>query len=144
MKINKKCQSATSFSINNHTIDTLSLTHLFSNAISTGRFEGYASHISDAFQYEGYNYVARITAYLNRRAGKYNRKNRTHNLILSNIKSIVQTIPYRSGSIPSLPLVRWCISQSNDIIKVHIIDRLTAFRVWSLSCDHFSMGFVLA
>ena len=48
-------------------------------------------------QVHRYIYVARITAYLNRHAGKYNRKNRTHNLILSNIKSIVQTIPYRSG-----------------------------------------------
>ena len=43
-------------------------------SVSTGRFEGYASHISDTFQYEGYNYVARITTYLNRRAGKYRRR----------------------------------------------------------------------
>ena len=35
MKINKKCHSATSFSINNDTIDTLPLTYFLSNVIRT-------------------------------------------------------------------------------------------------------------
>ena len=39
MKINKKCHSATLFSINNNTIGTLSLTHLFSNAMRIQSFD---------------------------------------------------------------------------------------------------------
>ena len=38
MKINKKCHSATSFSINNDTIDTLPLTYFLSNAIRINSF----------------------------------------------------------------------------------------------------------
>ena len=82
--------------------------------MSTERFKRYASNLVG---------LKRYLALVGIKKGTTSRIAH-NNLILSNLKSIVQTILI--GVVYSISaLVRWCISRSGDNIKVHIFDRLT-------------------
>ena len=88
----------------------------YSQPLSAEGFED--THPGSQIHLRGQNYRL-----LEQIRGKIQQKNRTHNLILSNLKSIVQTILI--GVVYSISALSspWH-SRSNDNIKVHIFDNI--------------------